>query len=156
MPFGLQLSVPSYAVIPVWQGSALQKRYKLDRLSGVVTSACFTPSGRWMISTSAGSGRCLCLWELATGDMWEIPEDADSVVSVSISPDGSWVLAGADDGTLHLWELDWEYAFPGWTDRDEPGLGVVLSRCPENSTRPAMRPLNRKVIGSKSMVGLHR
>jgi hypothetical protein len=109
--------------------------------SGVVTSACFTPGGRWMISSSAAARCSLCLWELVTADMWEIAEDAGPMLSVSISSDGTWVLAGAADGTLHLWELDWEYVFPGWADWDEaarPYLEAFLaSRCPKNANAMA-------------------
>jgi hypothetical protein len=59
------------------------------------------------------------------------------MLSVSISPDGSWVLAGAGDGTLHLWELDWEYVFPGWADWDDaarPYLESFLTlQCPNGA-----------------------
>ena len=42
-----------------------------------------------------------------------------SVESVAISPDGRWGLSVSWDTTLRLWELDWEYEFPGWADWSE-------------------------------------
>jgi hypothetical protein len=114
---------------------------------GVFTSACFTPSGHWMVTGGAGGGRTLCLWDLANGDMWNLAENVGPIFSVSISPDGSWVLAGTGDGTLRLWELDWDYAFPGWADWDEaarPYLEAFLTLRYANGTNGNRRNGRRR------------
>ena len=40
----------------------------------------------------------------------------NAVSSVAISPNGRWCLSGSFDNTLRLWELDWDYEFPGWAN----------------------------------------
>jgi hypothetical protein len=56
------------------------------------------------------------------------------VQSVCLSSDGRWVLSGSTDETIRLWELDWEYEFPGWADWDDgarPYLSIFLTlHCP--------------------------
>jgi len=34
-------------------------------------------------------------------------------------------LSGSGDKTLRLWELDWEYHFPGWADWDNEALSYA-------------------------------
>lgn len=43
---------------------------------------------------------------------------ADGICS-SISPNGRAVVSGGKSGTLKVWEIDWVYEFPGWSDWDE-------------------------------------
>lgn len=54
--------------------------------------------------------------------------------SVCISPDGRWALSGSPDKTLRLWELDWDYEFPGpadWHEGARPYLEIFLTlHCP--------------------------
>ncbi|MEN6594382.1 MAG: serine/threonine-protein kinase [Clostridiaceae bacterium] len=42
----------------------------------------------------------------------------DGVCS-SISQNGRAVVSGGKQGTLKVWEIDWVYEFPGWTDWDD-------------------------------------
>ena len=53
------------------------------------------------------------------------------VTGVSLSAEGRWALSGSDDKTLRLWELDWQYEFPGWADWDggaRPYLETFLAQ----------------------------
>ncbi|NUQ66363.1 MAG: serine/threonine protein kinase, partial [Pirellulales bacterium] len=62
----------------------------------------------------------LRLWEISTGRCVRTFEGhAGGVTSVCLSADARWALSGSSDNTLRLWELDWDYEFPGWAHWDE-------------------------------------
>jgi len=44
---------------------------------------------------------------------------AQRVEALALSPDGRYLVSGGSDPSLHLWELDWEFEFPGPADWDE-------------------------------------
>jgi WD40 repeat protein len=62
----------------------------------------------------------LKLWEVSTARCVRTLEGHTNPVKLAcLSGDGRWALSGSKDTTLRLWELDWEYEFPGWSDWDE-------------------------------------
>jgi hypothetical protein len=68
------------------------------------------------------------IWELADGRCIRILEGhTDAVRSLSLTPDGRWLLSGSADETLSLWELDWEYEVPATTEWDG-GARVYLEQ----------------------------
>lgn len=53
------------------------------------------------------------------------------VRSVAISADGCHVLAGSCDGTVRVWDLDWDHDFPppaAWDEGARPYLTAFLAR----------------------------
>ncbi len=83
----------------------------------IVNTVSFSPNGHFVLS---GCWRKINLWDVATGQCLRTFEGHKSWVnSVAFSPDGRYALSGSDDQTLKLWELDWEYEFPGWADWDD-------------------------------------
>ena len=48
------------------------------------------------------------------------------VTSLSMSPDGRYLLSGSHDQTLRVWELEWEYEFPAPADWDD-GAAAYLN-----------------------------
>jgi WD40 repeat protein len=93
-----------------------------------VTSVACSPDWRWIVTGSIDG--TLAVFDLNTGERVRSFRDQEAAVdSVAISPNSRWVLTGSsgdmatsfttNNNTLCLWELDWGYAFPGWSDWDE-------------------------------------
>jgi WD40 repeat protein len=85
--------------------------YKLD----------FSADGRWLVSggrarggigtawhglTGAGSGgEAVRLWRVADGALVQALQMPEDIASIGFSPDGRWLVASSDDGTVTLWKL---------------------------------------------------
>ena len=68
------------------------------------------------------AGNVVFLWDLETGQCLRTFEGHERPVAcLAVSPDARWLLSGAFDGELKLWELIWDYEFPGAADLD---LGI--------------------------------
>ena len=46
------------------------------------------------------------VWDIETGERLFVSQEVAQVRAVSISPDGSLVLAGLQDGTVKIWDID--------------------------------------------------
>jgi WD40 repeat protein/serine/threonine protein kinase len=54
-------------------------------------------------------GHCTRLWDVRTGQCLQVFKDeADSVRSLAITPNGRFALTGGKDGTVRLWDIDRE------------------------------------------------
>jgi WD40 repeat protein len=70
-----------------------------------VTSAEFSPDGRWLVTAS--DDWTARVWEAATGKEWlTLRGHRGPVVSATFSPDGRTVLTASADGTARLWPAD--------------------------------------------------
>jgi hypothetical protein len=78
------------------------------------------------------------------------------VNSVSLSSDGRWALSGSDDKTLRLWELDWEYEFPGWAEWDEGARPHLVNFLTLHTAYAAVLPEGRKPSKEEIVAALTR
>jgi WD40 repeat protein len=85
--------------------------YKLD----------FSPDGRWLVNAgrarsglgtawhgltgAGGDGEAIRLWRVADGALVQALKMPDDVASVDFSPDGRWLVASGDEGTVTVWRL---------------------------------------------------
>jgi WD40 repeat protein/serine/threonine protein kinase len=79
-----------------------------------VTAVALSPDGRFALSGSgaeySGGDNKVWLWDVGTGACLRTFEGHSRwVTSVAWSSDGRFALSGAADGTMRLWELDWEF-----------------------------------------------
>jgi WD40 repeat protein len=83
----------------------------------MVRETCLSVDGRYALSVS---GRVIQLWDAMTGRcVRTLDGHTNHVTGVCLSSDNRFVLSVGMDQTVRLWELDWEYEFPGWADWDD-------------------------------------
>ncbi|HBL58869.1 MAG TPA: hypothetical protein DDZ80_10230, partial [Cyanobacteria bacterium UBA8803] len=73
--------------------------------SGPVMSALFNLEGRTLIGCSAGD--TIKIWQIPTGELLGVlnTDSPSSVTSVTISPNGQWIAAGSEDGSVKIWGI---------------------------------------------------
>ena len=74
--------------------------YTLLDHTGVITSLCFSPNGKQLVS--AGLDRIVRIWDVeAKKETFVLHEEA-GVLAVAISPDGRRIAAGSEDRTVKV------------------------------------------------------
>ena len=137
-PDGLRVLVATAdKTIHVYDIAARKVTHKLEGHHDGVGAVSFTRDGQWAASGEAALvGDCFVrLWDLAGSTSAHVLQGhRRKVISVSFSADARFLLSGDEYGEVRLWELDWDYEFPGWSDRDEgarPYLEIFLTlHCP--------------------------
>jgi WD40 repeat protein len=91
----------------------------------------FTADGRFAVSGHLDSAR---VWDVSSGQCLRTLDDRDNTYSqtcLAVTPNGRFVLCGNSNGTIRLWELDWEMTVreqSEWDDGAAPYLEVFLRR----------------------------
>jgi WD40 repeat protein/tetratricopeptide (TPR) repeat protein len=160
------LSGSSDRTLKLWEMSTGECIRTLEGHQEKVRSVAFSPDGCYVLSGS--SDRTMKLWEVSTGECLQTFEaHLQEVCSVSFSPNGRYALSGSGmyrkDTTLRLWELGWEYEFPGWADWDdgaEPYLKNFLTlrkgKWGEEDFKALLADLSRRGYGWLRPAGVRR
>lgn len=89
----------------------------------VVTTVCFSPDGRRVVSGDIGG--IARLWDLQSGACLHVLEGLARISAITWSPNGQQLLTGHEDGTLRIWELDWEIKAHQPADWDADALPLL-------------------------------
>ncbi|MEV4998552.1 WD40 repeat domain-containing serine/threonine protein kinase [Streptomyces niveus] len=91
----------------VWTTSGA---YVRELPCGPLSTARFSPDGRFIITAYSGE---ITFWDTGLGaPVYSLQAHRNKVMDFQLTPDGRYVVLGCRDGTVRLWELDWELASP--------------------------------------------
>lgn len=91
--------------------------HRFSDLPAPVTNVNILADGRYLFA-GYGDGR-MELWDARDHQSVRTFTGHAGGLCSAISADGRCVVSGGGNGTIKPWEIDWVYAFPGWTDWDE-------------------------------------
>ena len=86
----------------------------LDAITGITTSVLFSSTGPLSflefsqggaLLLSGGIYDCARIWDVQTGGVIRIFDPSTIGAVISISPDGTTVAQGTNDGAIHLWDV---------------------------------------------------
>lgn len=127
----------------------------------VVYSLAFGPDGQTLYC--ALSNGSVNIYTLSRDEpMLQLSRDQhnNDAWSVAVTTDARYVLVGEQVGNLCIWELDWAYSFPGFTDWDEaaqPCLDRFHQRYPywtESDIESLLTELQNRGLGYISASGV--
>ncbi|MDT3442993.1 protein kinase domain-containing protein [Pseudofrankia sp. BMG5.37] len=110
---------------------------------GGARSVALSPDGRFALvgSDSSNGDPTARIRELATDrDIHTIQGPSGGMASLAMSLDGRYLVAGGEDGTVWIWETDWELEAvepADWDDGAAPYLDAFLAL---HTSRPPDRP----------------
>jgi periodic tryptophan protein 2 len=92
-----------------------------------ITSLTFSPSGDWVALGSAALGQLL-VWEWRS-ESYVLKQQGHyyDVSAVSFSPDGSYLVTGADDAKVKVWTLMNGFCFVTFADHTAPVTAVAFA-----------------------------
>ncbi len=104
-PSGEVVSGDEAGRIFFWDPQVRRVIRRLKAHHAAVTAIAVSTSGRFAVS--GGLEGCIRLWELKTGDEFELSKAAwkDAVSCVSFSRDGCYIGAAGDQGRVGLWDF---------------------------------------------------
>jgi len=114
---------------------------KLDGHNQPVTSTCFTPDGKWLVSGS--EDQTVRIWEVATGRCIHVLSIDTAVDAVAITADGHWLLVGTHK-SLEIWEIDLDLEFRDPVEWDDAAL-PFLENFVTNHTPSAYQEITNQI-----------
>ncbi|NEQ79301.1 MAG: protein kinase [Moorea sp. SIO2I5] len=122
-----KVSLDSHFILTAFRSWSNSKSYKLwDVVSGKLLASGEEAEALWNLIKSSHvslSKNSLdeSLWKVGELNSLEEPFIKDVYNHkyeriAAISPDSRWVVEGFQDGHCQVYELDWDYEFPGWSD----------------------------------------
>jgi len=94
----------SLSTITAWNAADLREVARWGGQSIEAHSVAFYPTASHT-AVGLSSGKVL-IWDLQTGDQYELSGQEGSVQGVAFSPDGSWLASVSSDGSLWIWDAN--------------------------------------------------
>jgi WD40 repeat protein len=118
-PVGAELAIGSLdGSVTVLNGATGKRALALLGHSRQVTGLAYGPEGRYMAATSYDD--TIRLWDIASGQTLQVDHDFSFTFAPYITPDGSYLIEGNNDGQENVWS-----ACP---DCEDPGALLKASR----------------------------
>ncbi len=93
--------------VAYWKTADSKEGWRVEKL-GLVTALAVDPHGKFV---AAATENALVMLDLATGaELKRYGKFTSPLSAVAISPDGQWIVAGNDAGTVRVWQLGDEKA----------------------------------------------
>ncbi|KAG8937395.1 hypothetical protein FRC03_008191, partial [Tulasnella sp. 419] len=119
-PDGKLLAFASGREVIIWD---YKSRTLLRKLEGEAFYVTFSRDGRF-IATGRGNGQ-IVTWDITSDSQIGISNGHTKlVVSLAVSPDGSRIISGSEDGTAAVWDMKSGWESPGESD-DKVHKGAV-------------------------------
>ena len=104
------LSAHNDHYLRLWDFSQDQPLFTIDS-GGRFEALCVTSDGRFVFSS--GEDNAIKLWDLETHQQVGLLEAHSNLVSgLGLANNERWLISSSWDGTVCIWELDWEVTFP--------------------------------------------
>jgi WD40 repeat protein/tRNA A-37 threonylcarbamoyl transferase component Bud32 len=113
--------------VSIWDAETGKPHALLAGHQGDVTSATFSPDGKWVATTSTdGTAR---VWDVATGRQRHVLYGGRAVAvrAAAFSPDGKWLVTAADDWTARIWDAAAGTEWLTLTGHQGPVFAAVFS-----------------------------
>src|SRR5207248_6349041 len=89
----------------VWDALTGRNITELNGHTDAVTSAAFSPDGKFVVTAGAEKDKTARIWDAATGEVVRIFEGhRDGITCAIFSPDGAHVVTTSKDGTARVWD----------------------------------------------------
>src|SRR4051812_44035165 len=103
-PFCLCLLAVAWLGLAAPASLSAQQPKLRSTLKGSTSRVAFSPDGKTL--ASAGPGKAIVLWDVATGkERASLQGHQKTVISVAFSPDGKKLASGSEDRTVKLWDV---------------------------------------------------
>jgi WD40 repeat protein len=136
----------------LWENATGLCLRTFEEPSGNIHSLVISPDNLWVLSFGNGTQ----LLEVSTGRCVYKFEWHHALTSACWSADARWALFGCSDGSLQLWEFDWDYQFPGWTEWDERARPYLETFLTLHTPYMAFLPLDRQPTEEEIQAALTR
>lgn len=101
------LSISSSGNTRIWDVSTGKNIRTLDKwYGGIITTAAYSPDGKFIVTTSLGRDNSICIWDAVTFDyLKSLNGHVSMVKSVSFDSRGKYLVSCSSDKTVHLWDV---------------------------------------------------